>query len=86
MVEDLVLAGRIHRHVRNGNDKHAALGNKRTAVVDDATSVQLEALDAPVPLPIPPLWTKAGWSGPCGCRFLGILHRLPQGTAAGLRG
>ena len=41
-VEEHALAGRIHRHVRNGDDGHAArcLDSSRMAVVDDATIAQ----------------------------------------------
>ena len=55
-VEEHALAGRIHRHVRNGNDGRAAwcLDSSRMAVVDDTTMAQLKALHPPASPPVPP--------------------------------
>ena len=89
-VKENALAGRIHRHVRNGNDGRAArcLDSSRMAVVDDTTMAKLKAVHPPASPPVPPT-VEEGPAGPAQVdadRFLGILQRLPQGTASGLRG
>ena len=89
-VEEYALAGRIHRHVRNGNDGRAArcLDSSRMAVVDDAVMAQLKALHPPASSLVPPT-VEDGPAGPAQVdadRVLGILQRLPQGTASGLSG
>ena len=89
-VDEHALAGHIHRHVRNGHEGRAGrcLDSSRMAVVDDATIAQLKALHPPAPPPIPPT-VEEGPAGPAQVdadRFLGILQRLPQGTASGRNG
>ena len=58
------------------------------AVVDDITIAQLKALHPPATPPVPPAVEDVS-AGPVQVdadRFLGILQRLPRGTASGLSG
>ena len=89
-VAEHALTGRVHRHVRNGNDGRAArcIDSSRMAVVDDVTVAHLKALHPAAPPPVPPT-VEEGPAGPAQVdadRFLGILQRLRQGTASGLSG
>ena len=62
IVEEHALAGRIHRHVRNGNDGRAArcLDSSRMAVVDDITMKVNSRRSIHQRLPrFPPQWRRA---------------------------
>ena len=57
-------------------------------MIDDTTMAQLKALHPPASPPVPPT-TEEGSAGPAQVdadRYLGILQRLPQGTASGISG
>ena len=90
-MEDHALAGRLHRHVREGNDGRAArcLNSSPVAPINDSTIEQLKALHPTTPPPLPPDTGEAVHATTAyidAAAFLGILHRLPTGKAAGLSG
>ena len=89
-LEDHALAGRIHRHVREGNDGRAAqcLDNSAIVPINDSTIEQLKALHPTATLPLPPdtgeavrqhtLMLQRSWASCTACR-----RARPRGSAAG---
>ena len=91
IIADDALAGRIYRHVRNGNDGRAArcLDSSPVAQICDETLAQLRCLHPAAPAPSQPTPHDAPQGGPAQVEADALSHillRLPRGTAAGLSG